>query len=113
MVSSGMAWEKLGSNNPKVISLSPIASMGYNEWENFLKIEFTKHPKKLLINILSDILTRRFVEGFIAEFVPHIADTFPVSISKVDRENISKLLGNGIPLTLIERRPGDEFVTAG
>jgi predicted Rossmann fold flavoprotein len=112
MVSSGMAWEKLGSNNPKVISLSPIASMWYIEWENFLKIEFAKHPKKLLVNILSDLLTRRFVEGFIWEFVPHIAGIFPVSISKVDRENISKLLGNGIPLTLIERRPWDEFVTA-
>lgn len=113
MVSSGMAWEKLGSNNPKMISLSPIASMWYIEWENFLKSEFIKHPKKLLVNILSDMLSRRFVEGFIQEFVPHIADTFPVSISKIDRENISKLLGNGIPLTLIERRPWDEFVTAG
>jgi predicted flavoprotein YhiN len=78
-----------------------------------LKSEFAKHPKKLLVNILSDVLTRRFVESFIQEFVPQIVDTFPVSISKVDRENISKLLGNGIPITLIERRPGDEFVTAG
>ncbi len=113
MVSSGMAWEKLGSNNPKVIQISPIASMWHIEWENFLKSEFIKHPKKLLINILSDLLPRRFVEGFIQEFVSHIVDTFPVSISKVDRENISKLLGNGIPITLIERRPWDEFVTAG
>ena len=94
MVSSGMAWEKLGSNNPKIIQISPIASMGYIEWEVFLKSEFVKHPKKLLINILSDLLPRRFVEGFIAEFVYHIADTFPVSVSKTDRENISKLLGN-------------------
>lgn len=113
MVSSGFAWDKIDSNNTKTILLSPISSMWYAEWENFLKSEFAKHPKKLLINILSDILTRRFVEGFIAEFVPKISDTFPVSISKTDRENISKLLGNGIPITLIERRPGDEFVTAG
>lgn len=112
MVSSGMAWEKLGSNNPKIVQISPIASMGYPEWELFLKWEFVKHPKKLLINILSDLLPRRFVEWFIQEFISHIADTFPVSISKTDRENISKLLGNGIPITLIERRPWDEFVTA-
>lgn len=26
---------------------------------------------------------------------------------------MAKLLGNGIPMTLLERRPGDEFVTAG
>lgn len=113
MVSSGFAWDKIDSNNTKTILLSPISSMGYVEWENYLKSEFAKHPKKLLINILSDVLTRRFVEGFIAEFIPKIADTFPVSISKTDRENISKLLGNGISITLIERRPGDEFVTAG
>jgi predicted Rossmann fold flavoprotein len=113
MVSSGFAWDKIDASNTKLIHLSPIANMGYIEWENFLKSEFTKHPKKLLVNILSDLLTRRFVDGFITEYVPHIADTFPVSISKVDRENISKLLGNGIPITLIERRPWDEFVTAG
>ncbi len=113
MVSSGMAWEKLGSNNPKTIFLIPISHMGYNEWESFLKWEFVKHPKKLLANILSDVLSRRFVDGFISEYCPDIASVFPVSISKSARENISKLLGNGIPITLIERRPGDEFVTAG
>ena len=26
---------------------------------------------------------------------------------------MAELLGKGIPLTLLERRPGDEFVTAG
>lgn len=101
-----------GGSVSKTIYFSPIATMGYIEWEIFLKSEFAKHPKKLLVNILSDLLWR-FVEGFIAEFFPNIADTFPVSISKVDRENISKLLGNGIVITLIERRPWDEFVTAG
>ncbi len=137
MTSSQLAWEIIGSIPPweglrvrtfsgewckagikggsvsKTIYFSPIATMGYIEWEIFLKSEFAKHPKKLLVNILSDLLSRRFVEGFIAEFFPNIADTFPVSISKVDRENISKLLGNGIVITLIERRPWDEFVTAG
>ncbi len=92
MVSSGFAWDKIDANNTKLIHLSPVANIGYMEWENFLKSEFVKHPKKLLVNILSDVLSRRFVEGFIQEFVPHITDTFPVSISKIDRENISKLL---------------------
>lgn len=34
-------------------------------------------------------------------------------ISKPQRHHLSQLLGEGIPLTLIQRRPGDEFVTAG
>jgi len=42
-----------------------------------------------------------------------LKEIFASSISRVEREKISRLLGNGIPLTLIERRPWDEFVTAG
>lgn len=79
--------------------------MGYAEWDMFLREQFVSHPKKLLANIISDKLPKRFVDGFIAEFFSDIAEIFPVSISKSSRENIAKLLGNGIPITLIERRP--------
>lgn len=38
----------------------------------------------------------------------------PISqLSKKQRQKIANRLGNGIPLSLIKRRPGDEFVTAG
>lgn len=47
------------------------------------------------------------------EYFPHIEAIFVGSIARSDREKISKLLGDGISLTLLERRPGDEFVTAG
>ena len=113
MVSSQFAWEKLDKNTPKNITFSPIASMGYVEWDIFLREQFASHPKKLLANILADKLPKRFVDGFISEFFSDIATIFPVSISKSNRENIAKFLWNGIPLTLIERRPWDEFVTAG
>ena len=87
--------------------------MGYTEWESFLKEQFANHPKKLITNILTEKLPRRFAEAFVSEYFSHIGNTFPVSIAKLDREKISKLLGDGISLTLIDRRPGDEFVTAG
>jgi predicted flavoprotein YhiN len=35
------------------------------------------------------------------------------NMSKQQRHDLASLLGNGIPLTLLQRRPGDEFVTAG
>ena len=35
------------------------------------------------------------------------------NMSKQQRHDLATLFGNGIPLTLIQRRPGDEFVTAG
>ena len=113
MVSSQFAWEKLDKNTPKKIIFSPIAAMGYAEWDIFLRDQFASHPKKLLANILSEKLPKRFVDGFISEFFSDIATIFPVSISKSSRENIAKLLWNGILITLIERRPWDEFVTAG
>jgi len=113
MFSSSVAWEKIDKSTPKSISLAPIASMYFQDWETFLRGEFQKHPKKLITSIISEKLPRRFVDAFIGEFFSHISTTFVSSISRADREKISHFLGNGIPLILIERRPWDEFVTAG
>lgn len=113
MISSEVAWETIDKNHPKVISFSPISSMGFAEWESFLKEQFVNHPKKFITNILTEKLPKRFAEAFVREYFHSIESIYPVSIGKVARENISKLLGEGIPITLIERRPGDEFVTAG
>ncbi len=113
MYSSRIAWEKLGSNSPKIIHLAPLADMDTPLWETFLKREFQEHPKKLITSILADKLPRRFVDGFVDEHFPLIRETYAASISKKDREHIAELLWKWIPITLIERRPGDEFVTAG
>lgn len=86
--------------------------MSREVWEHVLRESFAKNPKKLLTNIISDHLPRRFAEAFVAEYFSHIRETFAGSIGKKDRELIASLLGDGITLTLLERRPGDEFVTA-
>ncbi len=112
MTSSHLAFEQIENGNPKIISLSPLASMGFSDWEIYFKAQFQLHPKKLIVSILSEKIPRRFAEGFIQEFFAHIESTYAASISRLDREKLSKLLGEGIPITLIERRPGDEFVTA-
>lgn len=113
MTSSRFAWENIDKNHPKIVHFCPISMMGYTEWESFLKEQFVNHPKKLITNILTEKLPKRFAEVFVREYFASIENTFPVSIGKIVRENISKLLGEGIPLTLTDRRPGDEFVTAG
>jgi predicted Rossmann fold flavoprotein len=113
MHSSQIAWDDIDKNIPKMIRLSPLDSMRYEDWEIFLKGEFSQHPKKLITSILSEKLPRRFVDAFVTEFFSNISNTFAASISRTDRERISDLFGNGIPMSLIWRRPGDEFVTAG
>lgn len=113
MFSSEIAWETLDKTHSKTVYLSPIVDMDEKTWDNFLREQFSLHPKKLITSILSERLPRRFVDAFVTEFFSDIRDTFVASISRKDREKIAELLGKGIPTTLIERRPGDEFVTAG
>lgn len=112
-VSSYLAFETIQKDHPKDILLAPIGAMKKEDWELFLKNEFSIHPKKTLTNILISHFSRKFAESFSSHFFPYLADIFAWSISRNDREKISDLLGNGFPISLIERRPGDEFVTAG
>ena len=104
MTSSAVAWDDITPAHPKVIHFSPLSDMDFLRWEAFLKEQLTLHPKKLITSILAEKLPRRFTEAFILEYFSHIRETFASSISRVDREKISLLLGSGIPLTLLERR---------
>jgi predicted flavoprotein YhiN len=92
MYSSQIAWESLGSNSPKIIHLAPLTDMDTPTWESFLKEQFANHPKKLITNILTEKLPRRFVDGFIDEYFPLISETYTASINKKDREHIAELL---------------------
>lgn len=112
MVSSALAWVDIGKGIVERPSFSPVASMNTKDWDVFLRESFQKSPKKTLVNILSEKLPKRFAEGFVGEFFSDLWETYVGSISKKSRESIAKLLGDGIPLTLVERRPWDEFVTA-
>lgn len=113
MASSHLAWESIGKWHEKIVYLRPLAALSEKDWDEYMKKSFAEHPKKLIISILSEKLPRRFVDVFVTEYFSHIIDTFAASISRTDREKLSSLLGKWIPLTLLERRPGDEFVTAG
>jgi predicted Rossmann fold flavoprotein len=113
MLSSELAFEKIEKWNHKNVTFSPLASMKVSDWEIFLKDQFQSHPKKFITTILGEKLPRRFAEAFVREYFAHMEETFAGSIARKDREKVSRLLGEWIPLTLLERRPGDEFVTAG
>ena len=70
-----------------------MASLGKNEWDDFLKREFEISPKKRLTTILSEKLPKRFAEAFITHFFRELEDVFASGIAKKDREAIAKLLG--------------------
>ncbi|GAB0174552.1 MAG: NAD(P)/FAD-dependent oxidoreductase [Candidatus Altimarinota bacterium] len=113
MLSAEIAWINIGKGSAFHTSFSPRADMGFKEWDNFLKEGFERSPKKFLITILSEKVPKRFSEIFVKEFFPGLLESFVGGISKKSRDDIAKLLGEGIPITLLERRAGDEFVTAG
>ncbi len=69
-------------------------------------------PKKSLKNILSTLLPERFVVELLAYCQIDVLLS-GAQLSKAMRESLIDALGKGMVLTLIQRRPGDEFVTAG
>ncbi len=105
------AFETVSADSPLEIRLQPLAEMYHHIWEQFL-LDASLWSKKELATILATRLPRRFAEALLIELdiPPHI----PISqLSKVYRTQLADRLGRGIPLSLIQRRPGDEFVTAG
>ncbi len=112
-VSSHLAFETITWEYTKMIKIAPIAEMWFEDWEKFLKNEFASHPKKTIINILTSLLSRRFAENILSEYLQNLEGIFVWSIGRNEREKLSHLLGDGFSITLKERRPGDEFVTAG
>jgi NhaP-type Na+/H+ or K+/H+ antiporter len=70
-----------------------------------------QHPKREILTALREELTRKFVEALLGELgIP--LQTKLADMTKEDRKTLSKTLGRGVPLYFIQRRPGDEFVTA-
>ncbi len=86
------------------------------DWDTYLERECREHSAKLVTNILIQLLPKRFVEELKhCNFIPNIhqvLDKNGANLSREERKSIARLLGEGIPLTVIQRRAGDEFVTA-
>ena len=102
MLSSHLAWSEIAEQK---IFVAPIASMSFDDWNAFLKQKFQEHPKKKIFSILHEKLSEKFCDALIHEFFTDLKDIFVGGISKNDREKIAKILGDGISITLLERRP--------
>ncbi len=110
IVASETAFEDIDQNNPIEIGLQPLSDMQYDERNAYL-LDAAQHSKKEIITTLVNKLPRRFCEGLLANL--EIQQHLPASqITKKQRESLATNLWKWIPLSLIKRRPWDEFVTA-
>jgi predicted Rossmann fold flavoprotein len=112
--SSLLAFKKIDKANSLQISLAPMAWWWVQEWDRYIEQEAKTHSNREVRNML-ELLPRRLVEAMGASrIIPvKILNQKWATLSKEDRRTISKVLGDGIPLTITARRAGDEFVTAG
>lgn len=113
-LSSEVAYETISRTSPLGLSLLPLAGWGYDAWEKYLQKEFQLNGARMVKTILKELLPSRFLDALGKQFqLEALLGTKGSIISKPDRQRISRLLWEGIPFTCLERRAGDEFVTAG
>lgn len=109
--SSHIPYVPISSHEPHTVHLVPFADRNEQSWGQRLDEKANIEPKKQLSTVLWYEFTKRRVELFLQEF--KIDWTIMISnVSRDQRKYIAKLLGNWFPITLIARRPWDEFVTA-
>lgn len=111
-LSSHLAFNKISKETPITISLFPYSKENFDTWNNKLLNIISENSKKQINHILSEILPKRLSEE-VLKIANIKADKKGNEISKEERKKISHLLSGELKLTLISRRPGDEFVTAG
>lgn len=109
--SSQIPYTPISSQQTHQVYLAPFADRNEQWWIQRLDEKANIEAKKQLSTVLWYEFTKRRVELFLQEF--SIDGTTMISnISREQRKQIAKLLGKWLPITLIARRPWDEFVTA-
>lgn len=109
--SAHSSFEQIDKANPLQVLLVPQAERN-SEWRTRWLNEFSQNsPKKQINTILSFEFPDRFTEALLhvigIQLEKKVGD-----LTREEKVLISKILGEWIPLSLIARRPGDEFVTA-
>jgi predicted Rossmann fold flavoprotein len=106
--SSHIPYEPVTKENPYTVLWKPDATKDTNTW---LWIITNYAQKKEIASIFRDYFPKKFVESVFAQYKydPHM---MVGNCTKQIRLALATLFGDGIPLTLMQRRPWDEFVTA-
>lgn len=112
VLASQSAFETISQDHPLSIHFQPDATTSADDRDQLLLDAVADHPRKTIFTILSQHFPKRFAEAVIHQ--TWIDMQTPIgTLTRDQRLNLSSLLGNGLPITIVGRRPGDEFVTAG
>lgn len=122
-LSSYFPYIEISEKEPKIIYCKPHAEYWYERWLKELTARTLQDPRKHLDKILEEHFPKRRVTYFLEIHFPYkktqksltIPNTATIKLSDISNEqkkHLAALLGNGFPITLIARKPWDEFVSA-
>jgi predicted Rossmann fold flavoprotein len=98
--------------HPLSVRLYPLGYNNFDYWEHALLSLFHQNTAKSVANILRTLLPKRLVAELL--LLSGISESHTChQLPKALRRKLVHLLSGELRLTLLARRPGDEFVTAG
>lgn len=110
-VSSHVAFETYDPKQPLEIAIDVFPEQGAEELRSTIEQLIKDYPKKSSLNVLAHLVSKSFAEVLCAQ-VPLSRDKHAAELSKQEIGNVVAWL-KAIPLHVVGRGAGDEFVTAG
>lgn len=107
--SAHIPYEQVTKENPYTLCWKPDATKDKHTW---LTILTNYAQKKEISSVFREYFPKKFVDAVLSAY-GYDAHLMVGNCPKTMRVALATLFGEGIPLTLIQRRPWDEFVTAG
>lgn len=111
-LSAQLAFRDVSVASPVEIHLIPDSSKSPSEWESLIRQHQKDSSSKQSQQLFKGVFPKRFTEVLL-----NLVGIDPSQkIETLQKKQINRLLdalSQGLPLKLIKRRPGDEFVTAG
>ena len=110
-LSSLAAYEKLTVENPARLLIDLLPELGEAELLKQIQEGIAAHPKKTFENLLSQFVPKS-VATVVCQSLGISVERIAVEVSKKDLHKSVTWI-KGLPLTIVGRTAGEEFVTAG
>lgn len=105
-------YQEISSANPVTLQISLDANKQFSDWDAALQKALADNGAKQLLNVVAELVPQK-VAAQILELAGVSHELKAAAVSKEQRRALVHFLSGELSLTLIQRRPGDEFVTAG